>query len=834
MKQGLTTTEANALLLQYGPNTISSEKKVSVFRIFLAQFTSPLLILLFVVAVILIGLHFYAPGDNILDAVLIILIIFVSGLAGFLQEYKAEKSIEAIKKMSAPMAKVYRDSKIHMISHDLIVPGDIVLLDVGDIVPADGKILETTSLLTDESMLTGESVAVRKKNKDLVYMNTLISGGSAIIIIIATGKHTRIGEIAISLSTIKEEKSLFGTELHFFSKKILKAILIISFLTFLLGLLKFSIQQSFLLSIALSVAAVPEGLPAILTLTLALSGKMMAKNNVAVRRLGIIETMGAIDTICTDKTGTLTKNEMEVIRYVDGLTSFRAQDARHIPSTLFMTACYTNNTLRVIEGELVGDHTETALVHFAEEYISDESKMKKMFEIPFDRKRKMMSVVVESEEGLRVFVKGSTEYILNACSKICVNGKIRNITSSDRKAIALHHDEFASKANRNIGFAYKEITSIPKNKTDEANLEKDLIWIGMTAIKDPLRLQVPEAILECGFAGIDVILLTGDHNLTAKAIAKEAGIPSAEVLDGNAVDTLTDAELTKKLKTCKVYARLSPEHKLRITDLLKKMGRIVAMTGDGVNDALALKNAHVGIAMGIRGTEVSRQASDIVLMDDNFVSIVSGVREGRRIYDNIRKFVQYLFTSNLAEVGIIFLATIFFTLKEPILLPIQLLWINLLTDGLPAIALGLDPSRPDIMNQKPRSMNHGILDKLILKRIYIISLQKMVAMLCIFFLCYPYGEGVARTALFTGFVVYEFVVIMMIRFHDHLRPFSNPTLLWSMLISVALQVVIIYSPIAEYFHLESLATNVWLIIFSVTAIGFVAGISTLAKVKEVQ
>ena len=737
-------------------------------------------------------------------------------------------SIEALQKIASPKIKVIRDDKEMKIDMIEIVPGDLILLEEGDIISADAKLIELFNLEIDESVLTGESNSVKKKIGEEVFRGSFVNSGNSKALVLRTGMKTKIGKIALKLQTIKEEKTQFEVEISKFSKKILYTISAIIFLMFFVSIFKYGLYQSILLSISLAVAAIPEGLPAILALTLAIGAKGMVKENALVRKLNVVESAGGIDIICTDKTGTLTKSEMKVTKIfvnnkIFDVTKKNKFVAEKIEPLLISGRLCNNSRIRYDEkGNKIyfGNQTEIALRKFSDEYIKENPKdYEKSGEISFNSKRKMMSVIYKKSNKMFIFSKGAPEILIEKCNRILLDGKIKKLDEKTKKDILEQNKKFASKALRVLGFAYRE------EKLPEKVSESDLIWLGLEAMIDPPREEVKESLRQTKTAGIRVIMMTGDNPLTAKAIAEEIGLDTKGVIDGRTLKELDNKELEKRLKQgVNIFARVSPFDKLRILEILKKEYR-VAMTGDGVNDALALKKADVGIAMNIRGTEVAKQASDIILLDDNFKTIVFAIKEGRRSFDNIRKFINYLFVSNLAEVGVLFLATLFLTLKRPILLPIQILWINLLTDGFPALALGADPARPDIMNKPPRKKKEPIINKRLTWLIGTIGIKKMLILFITFFLIWKIsGIEQAGTALFTGFILYEFVRIGTIRYQEKLTWLSNKWLVGALLGSLVLQFIIIYTPLNSFFHIVRLNYISWIILITGVLIGYFSAI----------
>ncbi len=820
--KGLSSIEAQKLLEEYGPNELKRTKKVSPVKIFISQFTSPIILLLIAAAIISFAMG-YLPGQesNTVDTTLILIIVFASGIAGFVQDYKAEKAVAALQKMAQPKAIVIRDGRQIQIPSSQVVPGDILILNAGDVIAADAVVLETAKLKVNESALTGESKAVTKKEKDHVFKNTYVYVGEAVAKVVATGMKTKIGQIASKLQEIKEEKTPFQDEMASLSKKLVYLTVGIIIVTLIFSVFKYSLYESLLTSISLAVAAIPEGLPAVVTLSLALGASIMAKENSLARKLSTVESIGAVDVICTDKTGTITKNEMTVTK----LYTSEEMDANHLKfsrSTKQLLLCggLCNDAEMNEEGNYIGDPTEIALLKISKKYIDDEiNSFSRVDEVPFSSERKMMSVVVKKKgsKDLLVYSKGAPEVLIKKCTRIFEDGKTRRITQKDKKKILSQNKKFASAGLRVLGFAFKQTKS-------KKNVESGLIWIGLQAMIDPPHPEVKDALVKCRTAGIRVIMITGDSPITASAIAREVGLESKGVLTGDQLKKMSDYELEEKLNNdYNIFARVDPFHKLKILEILRKNKR-VAMTGDGVNDALAIKRADVGIAMGINGTEVAKQASDMILLDDNFATIVTAIKEGRRIFDNIRSFVDYLLTTNTAEVMLVLLATIFLTLKYPILLPVQLLWINLLTDGLPALALGVEPPRKDIMNEKPRKKGEPILNRQLMWLIGAIGTKKTILVFLTFFLALPFGVDVARTTLFTGIILYEFVRIGAIKYMNKQSWLSNKWLLAALGGSVVAQLVILYTPLNSYFHIVPLGLVPWIIIIGGVTVGYILAI----------
>ncbi len=810
MIKGLTTKEAKKRLEKYGKNEIKREKKISPFKIFLSQFTSPIILLLIFAAILSFSVNYF-QHEEFFDSILILIIVFAAGIAGFVQDYKAEKAVEALQKMATPRAKVIRDGKEMEINATEIVPGDLIVLEGGDIIPADAEIIEG-ELQIDESILTGESTAVKKKVKNKIFSGCGIYSGKAIGKVFATGMETQIGKIASKMQEIKEGETPFQTHMKKFTRKIVILTALIIVITFVAGFKKFGIIEAGLIAVSLAVAAIPEDLPAVITIALSLGAKNMVKRNALVRRLAITESVGSADIICTDKTGTLTEGKMKVRNIWLIKENKKAKE-------LAMKCCYYCNDAKQVlkngEKKWMGDETDIALKQFSLGLVKERGK--RIDEISFTSERKMMSVVQDLGEKI-VFSKGAPEVIVKRSNKCLVGEKIVKLNEKLKEKILEKNKEFASQGYRVLSLAYKKY---------EKPLEKNLIFIGLVILSDPPRKEVKEAIKECYTAGIRVIMITGDNPLTAKTIAKEVGIKTQDVLTGNDLDKMSDEDLREALqKEINIFARTSPFHKLRILEVLQRDGHIVAMTGDGVNDSLALKKADVGISMGIKGTEVAKEASDIVLLDDNFATIRNAIKEGRRIFDNIRKFVDYLLTCNVAEVLVVLLATIFLPFIS--LYPVQILWINLITDGLPALALSIDPPRPDVMRRRPRKGGEGIINKKLAMLIGGIGIEISLVIFVTFFLTLPLGIEKARTTLFTGFIMYEFVRIGVIRYNEKFTKLkdwiANKFLVYSLISSLILQLTIIYTPLSTYFKVVPLGLYEWLVLIIGTVIGFILGI----------
>jgi Ca2+-transporting ATPase len=817
---GLNESEAIELLKKYGENKIERKKKISAFKIFLSQFKSPLILLLIFASLVSLAINYYHK-EEFLDTFLILAIVFISSLLGFFQEYKAEKTVESLQKLAAPKARVIREGKEKEIEAIKIVPGDLIVVESGDIIPADAEILEG-KLQIDESILTGESKAVEKSKRDKIFSGTHVFSGRAVAKVLDTGMKTEIGKIAAKLQEVREEKTPFEEKMEMFTKKIIVLTILIIALTFLFSFNKFGVLKAGLLAVALAVAAIPEGLPAFTTISLALGSREMAKKNALVRRLKIIESIGSLDVICTDKTGTLTEGKMKV---KDFWFFEESEKAREIS----LKVCYyCNNSKQILKDNKltwVGDETEIALKEYSKQFIKDEGK--RLEEFSFSPERMMMSVIHKFSNEVLVLTKGAPETIVKKCSKILLKDGVKKLTEEMKKKIIEKNSEFASQGIRVLALAYKPT----KEKFEKEDIEKDLIFVSLVSLLDLPRKEAKEAIEECYSAGIRVIMITGDNPQTAKAIAEMVGLNSSYVATGEELDKMDDSKLEEILdKNTNIFARASPFHKLRILEILKKKGLKVGMTGDGVNDSLALKKADVGIAMGIKGSEVAKEASDIILFDDNFSSIRNAIKEGRKIFENIRKFVLYLFSSNIAEVFIV----LFFSLFSPflVLLPIHLLWINLVTDGLPAISLANDPPRKDIMKGKAKIK---IFDRRDLA--FILSMGSLLSFLIIleyFILGFESQEEV-RAVVFSSFVIFEMFKVFIVQNFEGSLSFENlkknKMLVISIISTILLQIFLVYF-LPSYFKIISLGLEDWLTICGFGAILLFVGLTISKSIKK--
>jgi len=893
---GLSSEEAKRRLSEYGYNELKEKKRRTALQMFLEEFKD-VFILLLIAATILSAIVGYYESigttkgllEIYTDPIIIGIIVILVAVAGFIQEYRAEKALEALKKLTAPKARVMRDGKEVIIPAKEIVPGDLLILESGDTVPADARIIESVELKADEAVLTGESTPVNKdvaavkaetpvadrKNMLFTATHTIYGRGKAVVT--STGMGTEFGKIAELVQTAQEEETPLQKRLDRFAKKIAKVVLVLSLIIFVLevfseevhitgitGLISATLD-AFMTSISLAISVVPEGLPAIVTISLALGAREFARRNAIIRRLSSAESLGATTIICSDKTGTLTKGEMTVRRiYNSGKTievtgvgyepkgefhgsgSLSPKDDKDLSLLLTIGALCNNASLQNDNGtwRIIGDPTEGALIVAAEKAGFERTELEKQHprvgEIPFTSERKRMTTVHQAPEGEQLaFMKGAPEIVLERCSHILENGKEKKLTDVKRKEILETNEKLASDALRLLGMAYKKLPSTSK-EFEEETVENDLVFVGLQGMIDPPREEAIEANKKCLDAGIKAVMITGDHKLTAIAVAKEIGIMKEDrlVLTGAELDKTSDEEFEKIVENVAVYARMSPEHKLRIVKALKEKGHIVAMTGDGVNDAPAIKSADVGVAMGISGTDVTREASDMVLTDDNFATIVRAVEEGRVIYDNIRKYARFLISCNFDEVLVIGTFAILAGLGGingeklfPLpLLPAMLLWINLVTDGAPAVSLSTDPPDEDVMKRPPRKPGEGILHGMGAFIITSFILQSTGTILLFvlnyyIFPTHPWGWpngpideaareltlAEARTTAFIQATFFELFVVWNCRSEKHSvwkmgrSAFKNKFFILAEISSIVSTIAIPYIPItASMFHLVPL------------------------------
>lgn len=905
-KDGLPKSKVSKRISQYGYNELVKKEKNKLLKMILNQFSDLMIIILIIACIVSFGFGFQhlnqarnsdnpvlqkifsykeeglrrmeieelleqqgfsqeeieeafdeaTPGE-LIDGIVILVIVILNGIIGFMQEFKAEKALEALKKMVSPTAKVIRDGKEMQIKAKDIVPGDILVLEEGASIPADARLIEAVDFKTDESALTGESTPVVKiedsikksklavsDQKNMVFMGTLVSHGRARALVVSTGMKTEFGKIAEITQEIKDDSSPLQKELFRVGKFIAKATLVIVAIVFGIGLLMgHELLKMFLFGVGLAIAAVPEGLPATVTIALALGVQRMAKKKAVMRRLSAVESLGSTTVICSDKTGTLTKNQMTVKEIHFNGQNIEVSGLGYQPKGGFIikgkkisdsvlkemqkllhSAALCNDaelTKKNKSWHILGDPTEGSLVVLGRKAGIDKEKLEKQFsriaEIPFDSKRKLMTTVNKYNSKKMAFVKGAPSELLPRCRFIELNGKVKKLDPTLRKKLLKENDAMASKALRVLGFAYRDVSKhrFEKHKKVHADVESNLIFLGLIGMLDPPREDVKESVALCKKAGIKIVVITGDHAITAKAIAQKLGIVDdhSAVVTGMQLNSLSDKQLKKVLKGEVIFARVSPEHKLRVVTALEDMGHVVAVTGDGVNDAPALKKADMGVAMGITGTDVSKEASDMVLMDDSFSTIVSAVKEGRTIYDDIKKFMRYIFSCNLGELFTVFFGLFLFP-KHLIISATQILWVDLGTDVLPALALGVDPPEEDIMERKPRDPKERIITVKHFMNWLFTGLFLAAGVLYIFMVNTD-NVRKASTMAFTLLVFFQMVNVFNCR-SDRGSLFkvgilSNRLLLVAVSISLALQVLVVQTPFFELlFKTVPLALNEWL------------------------
>lgn len=833
-KQGLTSQMAAERLAQKGRNELAeTDGKKSLFWRFLAQFDDFMILLLLGAAVVSVVISRLSGENDVLDAVMILGIVVLNAALGLFQESKAEKALEALKKMAAPHARVIRDGIVREIPAAEVVPGDLLLLETGDAVCADGRVVESRSLKTEESALTGEALPVEKTSvgglpeetatgdrKNMVLAGGYVVYGKGKVLVTATGMETEMGRIAAMLSRTSDSMTPLQKKLEQTGKQLGIGALAICALIFCMGILQEKPPFSmFMTAVSLAVAAIPEGLPAIVTIVLAMGTSRMSEKHTIVRRLSAVETLGGAQVICSDKTGTLTQNRMQVTTWTDySHREPKNEDLRETVANLFALC----NDCNVSDGNLQGEPTEKALGEYAQsmgiDFAALRRDMPRVGEIPFSSARKRMTTLHKTEDGWISVTKGAPDILLEKCA-FCMEGSGQVPFDSRRKSMArMVNGEMAAQALRVVAVAFRQWSEKPP-LTEEA-LERNLVFAGMAGMVDPPRPEVKEAVHLCRQAGIRPVMITGDHVLTAEAIGRELGIYQKGdcAVTGAELDKMSDKELETAAETCTVFARVAPEHKVRIVQAFQKRGNVVAMTGDGVNDAPALKTADIGCAMGKSGTEVAKGASDLILTDDNFATIVEAVREGRGIYDNIRKAVHFLLSSNIGEILTIFVAMLLGWAAP--LLPIQLLWVNLVTDSLPAIALGMEPAEENIMERPPRKNTGSLFGDGLGGRILLEGVMIGVLALLAFGIGHVYfdqenGYAVGRTMAFAVLSLSQLVHAFNMRGEGSLGklPFcSNKWLLMAFVVGVALQcVVIMMPPLAGVFQVVPLNGEQWLL-----------------------
>lgn len=865
-EKGLSDEDARKNLEEYGPNELKEEKQKSFFKKLLEQFTDFLVLILIVAAIV------SAAVGEVKDAIVIIAIVIVNAFLGLYQEGKAEKALEALKKMSSPNAKVRRDGNVIEIPSAELVPGDIVLLDAGDIIPADLRLIESSNLKVEEASLTGESVPVDKDSNasfdqdapigdrvNMAYMSTAVTYGRGEGLVVGTGHSTEIGKIATMIQTYEDELTPLQKQLNQLGKVLGTATIFICIAVFGVGLLQGrEVLEMFMVAISLAVAAIPEGLPAIVTIVLALGMNKMVKRHAIVKKLLAVETLGSTTVICSDKTGTLTQNEMTVTKaFVDNKIlditgagyapdgdfllegeKIDMEDIGDLETLLSIAILANDSELDMVENayRIIGDPTEGALVTLSGKAGIGKkdinAKHPRVEEIPFDSDRKMMTTFHENYVPGSVvsFTKGAPDVIIDRCSKISMEGKIVEFDEEKKEKVLEINNEFSRDALRVLAFAYKEYSSLPDDISPENN-ETEMTFVGLVGMIDPARVEAKAAIKECKDAGIKTVMITGDYKETAFAIAKELNMAESidQAITGEELEKHSDEELKEVVRDVKVYARVSPEHKVRIVNALRANGEIVAMTGDGVNDALALKRSDIGVSMGITGTDVAKNTADLILTDDNFASIVAAVEEGRIIYSNIKKFVFFLLSCNIGEIILVFVS-IMMGLPVP-LLPIQLLWLNLVTDSFPALALGVEKGDPDIMDIDPRDPKKPILDKRMMLGIVLQSIAVGGAALLAYrwgLMHYPDDIEKARAVTFVTIITAELLRAYSSRSQRYtlfkIGVFSNKSMVWATLASFTLMLGVVYIPILHnIFYTFPLGLGDWRIVLQFAFIPLVLG-----------
>ena len=830
--KGLTGAEAQRRLTRDGKNKLAEAKKDSLLKRFLSQMADPMILVLIAAAAVSGVTSFYA-GENFADVIIILAVVVINALLGMYQESKAEKAIEALQEMAAATSRVLRDGRIEQVKSEELVVGDVVLLEAGDAVPADGRIIECASMKIEEAALTGESVPVTKTadtlsvgeakdvplgdRKNMVYMGSTVVYGRGAAIICATGMDTEMGKIADALAQAQEGKTPLQIKLTQLSKILTVLVLVICAVIFAVSLLRADtvdgkvLLDTFMIAVSLAVAAIPEGLAAVVTIVLSIGVTNMSKQNAIIRKLTAVETLGCAQIICSDKTGTLTQNKMTVV------------DAYGDDQALLASAMALCSDARIEEGSnsAIGEPTECALVNYAHQLGMEkqalEMALPRIGEVPFDSGRKMMSTLHEDKDELKIlqYTKGAPDEVLKKCTKIWRDGQAVPMTDADRANIAAANKQMADRALRVLMAAMRIYDEMPAELTPEA-VEQDLCFIGLEGMIDPVRPEVKAAIAKCNEAGIRPIMITGDHIDTASAIGRELGIldDTHHAITGAMLNEMDDEQFEKEIEHISVYARVQPEHKVRIVNMWKKKSYVTAMTGDGVNDAPSIKSADIGVGMGITGTDVTKNVADMVLADDNFATIVGAVAEGRRIYDNIRKSIQFLLASNMSEVLSIFAATM---LGFVILQPVHLLWINLITDCFPALALGMERPEADIMQRKPRKTDDGIFAgglgiDMLYQGVILAGLT-----LTAYFIGHYIEAGVWEITTSPDGTTMAFLTLSMAEiFHSfnmrsqrdsllHMK-YMNPALIWSSIASFAATTLVIYVPfLADAFEFEHIS-----------------------------
>ncbi|MEP0792854.1 cation-translocating P-type ATPase [Trichocoleus sp. FACHB-69] len=867
-ESGLTTVEAQERLQQYGPNELQETAGRSSWEILLDQFKNIMLLMLILVALIsgildlvdLRGGKLAAGEIPFKDTIAILLIVILNGILGYLQESRAEKALAALKKLSSPKVRIIRDGRQVEVEGKTLVPGDIMLVEAGVQISADGRLIEEANLQIRESALTGEAHAVNKQASvhlsdetslgdriNLVFQGTEVVQGRGKVIVTGTGMKTELGKIADMLQSVESEDTPLQQRMTQLGNVLVSGSLILVAIVIVGGMIqsRFSsgrwdwgvLQELVEVSLSMAVAVVPEGLPAVITVTLALGTQRMVRRHALIRKLPAVETLGSVTTICSDKTGTLTQNKMVVQRVETGSQSFRVAGEGYIPTgefylgdqqvaveqypdlqTLMLGCVLCNDAMLQHEKDqwtILGDPTEGALIVLAGKGGVDKEpvlrQMPRVREFPFSSERKRMSVICRAgdkgqanfQSPYLMFTKGSPELILERCTHIQIGDEKEPLRDEQRTQILEQNNQMASVGLRVLGFSYKPMDNVPPEGAEETE-EQKLVWLGLVGMLDAPRPEVRDAVAKCKQAGIRAMMITGDHQLTAQAIAQDLGIAQVgdRVLTGQQLQKFSPEELDQQVDDVNIYARVAPEHKLRIVQSLQRRGRFVAMTGDGVNDAPALKQADIGIAMGITGTDVSKEASDMVLLDDNFATIVAATEEGRTVYSNIRRFIKYILGSNIGEVLTIAAAPLLGLGGVP-LSPLQILWMNLVTDGLPALALAVEPAEPDVMRRPPMNPRESIFARGLGSYMIRIGIIFAIISIALMVVAYRYFPDNWKTMVFTTLCLAQMGHALAVRSNTRLtielNPFSNPYLLWAVSVTTALQLMLLYVPFLQNF-----------------------------------
>ncbi|WP_311537739.1 cation-translocating P-type ATPase [uncultured Anaerococcus sp.] len=863
-KRGLTSSEASARLEKYGPNMIESSNKKSIWKKIFEQIADPMVLLLIAAAIV------SAFTGDAIECAIIIAIVVINAIMSIIQEGKAEDSVAALQKMSSPEATVIRDGKRGHVKAEDLVPGDIVVLETGDIIPADMRLIETSNLKIDESSLTGESVAVEKDadfttNEDVgigdrenyAHSSSIVTYGHGIGLVTGTGSNTEIGKIATSLDEVEDKDTPLQNQLKKLSKVLAILVIVVCIAVFAVGYLRggADLLENFMIAVSLAVAAIPEGLTAVVTIVLSIGMNRMAERKAIVKNLLSVETLGSTTVICSDKTGTLTQNEMTITKIYTNDTEYEVEGSGYKPEgeirdenkqvvesddqiKLLMTiASLCNDANLIRDGEeykITGDPTEGAMLSFAEKWnINQEDlneKHPRIQEIPFDSTRKMMTTFHELDGKYYAMTKGAPDIIMKNSSNILIDGNLIEFSDAKRKELADENNNLASQALRVMAYAFKPLESLDTDLTTE-NIEHDMVFVGLTGMIDPPRPEARAAVAECHASGIDVIMITGDYFETALAIAKDLGIADSrdQAMQGSELNDKTHEEIREIVKIKRIFARVSPENKVQLVKALEANDNVVAMTGDGVNDAPAIKNADIGISMGITGTDVAKDASDMILVDDNFATIVNAVEEGRVIFSNIKKFVSFLLSCNIAEVLIVFIS-ILLGLPSP-LTPIQLLWLNLVTDAFPALALGVEPAEPGLMEEPPRDPKESIISGEVKTNLIMQSIYITIAVLAAYIVglkwIFPDSIEGAHTMVFATLITSELLRAFSVRSTKYtlkeLGFATNPNLIKAVLLSFSLLLVVMYVPVlTELFEVVSLTWE-WIPVLILSLIPLVLG-----------